>query len=464
MMEVISHTKHWVRDIVTHFLGRQSQASLRVHLARSTAGTFALKVISTGLGFLTSLVLARLLGAAGYGAYAYAMAWVRLLSVPATFGFHQLLVRNVAIYHAQEEWELLHGLLRFSDRLVLITSIILMAGAGLLGWVSLSSKNNGSMLFALWIALLALPFLSLTQLRQAAMRGFQQIIRGQLPAMLIRPLFFLITVAGLYLLFRQYMSAPLVVALNVVATIIAFGVGAYWLQKTVPYEAKITVPQIEVRAWISGAVPLLLVAGIQIINFQIDIILLGAFKDALQVGVYEVVKRVTDLVSFPLLAVEVSIAPIIASLYATGQIIRLQKLISRSAKVLLTVSLPIVVLLIVFNKLILSIFGSDFTKGAFALIVLSIGQLMNAAFGPVGQLAIHTGHEKSTAVVVGLGATINVVLNVFLIPRWGFMGAAVATMISLITWNLLLTVFVYKQTGILSTAFNFMKFDKRHNN
>ncbi len=445
-------------------LNAETNSSLRSHLTKSALGTFLLKVSSVGLGFLTSLFLARMLGAKGYGAYAYAMAWVGLLGVPATLGFHQLLVRNVAIYHTQKKWGLLHGLLSFSNRLVLIASIILMTGAALLGWVLLSSKNNSSMLSALWIALLALPFLALTQLRQAAMRGFQQIIRGQLPEALIRPLLFLITVAGVYLFFRQYVSVPLVVAVNVVATIIAFAVGAYWLQKAIPNKAKTAKPQVEARVWVSSAVPLLLVAGIQMVNFQIDIILLGAFKDAQQVGVYAVVKRIADLISFPLLAVEISIAPSIASLYATGQIIRLQKMISKSAKLLLTISLPIAVLLITFNKPALSLFGSDFTKGAFALMVLSIGQLMNAAFGPVGQLAIHTRHEKGTAVVVGLGAMINVILNVFLIPRWGVVGAAVATTVSLISWNLLLTVFVYKQTGIVSTAFNFMKFDKEHNN
>lgn len=93
-----------------------------------------------------------------------------------------------------------------------------------------------------------------------------------------------------------------------------------------------------------------------------------------------------------------------------------------------------------------------------AFIVLSIGQLINVSFGPVGQLAIHTGHEKGTAVVIGVGAMINVILNVLLIPQWGMFGAAIATAVSLTAWNLLLTIFIYMRTGILSTPFNFMDF------
>lgn len=43
----------------------------------------------------------RLLAAAGYGAYAYAMAWIALLNVLAILGMDTLLVRNIAAYRTQ---------------------------------------------------------------------------------------------------------------------------------------------------------------------------------------------------------------------------------------------------------------------------------------------------------------------------------------------------------------------------
>jgi len=61
--------------------GKVRQDSLRVTLMWNAGGTFALKVASTALLFLISLLLARLLGATGYGAYVNAMAWISLLSV-----------------------------------------------------------------------------------------------------------------------------------------------------------------------------------------------------------------------------------------------------------------------------------------------------------------------------------------------------------------------------------------------
>ncbi|WP_192868267.1 flippase [Calderihabitans maritimus] len=443
-----------LKNLIKLIPGKQDQGKLYTHLVTSTVGTFTLKVTSTGLAFLTNLLLARLLGATGYGAYAYAMAWVGLLSVPATLGFHQLLVRNVAIYHAQENWSLMQGLLRFSNRVVLITSIVLMAAAAPIGWVLFGSKNEYGMLHALWLALLMLPITALTQLRQSALRGLHQIIRGQLPEMLIRPLLLVSFIASAYLLFHQYLSALLAVLFNVVATLIALAVASHWLGKVLPEEVKTVEPETRIWPWIRNALPLLLVASIQIINFQIDFILLGAFKGAEQVGVYAIVKRVTDIIVFVLSAVEVTIAPSIASLYAREQTVQLQQMISNTAKIILAVAVPIVAVLVAFGKSILSLFGSDFMSGQLALVVLSVGQLMNAGFGPVGQLAIHTGNENGTALIVGLAALMNILLNLLLIPKWGVVGAAMATAVSLAVWNLLLSVFVYRRTGIISVAFH----------
>ena len=82
--------------------------------------------------------------------------------------------------------------------------------------------------------------------------------------------------------------------------------------------------------------------------------------------------------------------------------------------------------LIVFNDSFLLLFGKDFVQGGMALIILSLGQLINAATGPVGALLTMTGQERGAAVVLGAGATLNVLLSVILVPILGLLGAAIA--------------------------------------
>jgi O-antigen/teichoic acid export membrane protein len=63
-----------------------------------------------------------------------------------------------------------------------------------------------------------------------------------------------------------------------------------------------------------------------------------------------------------------------------------------------------------------------------------------------------TGNERETVKGVGISTVINVVLNIALIPRYGSVGAAVATAASIVIWNLLLFRAVWVRLGIRSTA------------
>ena len=83
----------WPRRIMARIAAR---AGVGPEIAWETGWSFALKAANTGLGFLTTVLLARLLGAEGYGIYAYAYALVMLLAMPAQSGLPNLIVRETA--------------------------------------------------------------------------------------------------------------------------------------------------------------------------------------------------------------------------------------------------------------------------------------------------------------------------------------------------------------------------------
>ena len=117
-------------------------------------------------------------------------------------------------------------------------------------------------------------------------------------------------------------------------------------------------------------------------------------------------------------------------------------------------ALPLVVIFFMFGDwLLFTVFGQGFVVGHMVLCVSSLGQLANAAMGSVVVLLNMTGHEKSVAKGLVFSASLNIVLNFVLIPRWGIEGAAIATSITLIFWNLLLAKVVFEKIGITSWAF-----------
>ena len=99
-----------------------------------------------------------------------------------------------------------------------------------------------------------------------------------------------------------------------------------------------------------------------------------------------------------------------------------------------------------------TIFGSEFTRGAIALAILSAAQLVNAFTGPANSLLNMTGHEDDQLKAMTVGVAINAALNALLIPRWDIVGAAIATGTSLIVWNILLVRMVRNQLGLNATA------------
>ncbi len=426
--------------------------SLRFTLMRNAGGTFILKVASTALIFLMTLLLARLLGSTGYGTYAYALAWFGILSVLCVFGLDKLLVREVSIFNARSAWGLMRGILRWSNFTALVVSAGFALLAGITIWI-VSERLESQMTYTLLVALIMLPLIVLLRLRQAAMRGLHYVVGGQLPEMLIMPISFFIIIGIMYLFIRNALSAPIAMTAQVAAVAFALIVGVRQLQIFLPPSAKEAYPVYQGWTWMHIVMPLVFLDFMTMINSQIDIILLGLMRSTGSVGIYAVAKKGAGLITFVLIAVNIALAPTIARMYAAGEMDKLQRMITKSARIILIGSLPIAIVLIIFGHwFLLFFFGQDFIQGERALAILGAGQLINAATGSVGLLLIMTGYERDAALCVGISAAVNIILNLILIPRWGLEGAAAATATAVILWNILLTVLVYRRLGIHPTA------------
>ena len=420
-------------------------------ISRATA-VFCLKVTSHSLTLLTSMFLANLLGASGYGVYTYAIAWTNLLSIPATLGLDKLLVREIAIYQTQSSWDLMRGILRWANQTVLWGSIGLALLAGAIAYVS-GRVTQSQTLLAFCIALVSLPIASLRSLRLAAMRGLHKIAIGLLPETLLAPLLVIALTATVDLILPERLVAPWVVGIYLISTTITFGIGARLLANCVPPQIRETIPKYQVRVWLRSAFPLMLLGGMLIINNRTDILMLGAIKGTEAVGIYVVCIRGAQLITFILMAVNTNLAPTAASLYAQGKLNELQGVITQCSRVVSVVSFLITVILIAASNWYLSLFGSEFIQGQNALIFLCIGSFVNATTGSVGVLLNMTGHEGYNAASVAASAILNVIGNALLIPRFGIDGAALTTASSTIFVNVVKVLWVRQKLGIDATAF-----------
>ena len=113
---------------------------------------------------------------------------------------------------------------------------------------------------------------------------------------------------------------------------------------------------------------------------------------------------------------------------------------------------PVAAGLILFGRRFLLLFGPQYTSGQTALVLLSLGQLVNIVAGPVAGLLTMTGHERDVVMGVGLGTGANLALSLILIPLWGINGAACAAAASLILWNVFLVRRVRRRLALSPIA------------
>lgn len=434
------------------FTSKGEKNSLKNKLIKGAAGSLGLKVSSSILSFVMSLVFARFLGRVGLGTYSYANTWAKLLAIPAALGLDQLMIREIAIYRNKAKYGLMGGILRWSNIIVTSCSVCLVILAIIAAW-QLQGKSNPELTWAVALAMVTVPIISLRSLRMGAMKGLHKVVLGQTPDSLFSPLIIISLTTAAYFILSDRFSVFWVLGIKIFASIITFVIGTRWLLKSLPKEVKTVAPEYNSKKWLADALPFMFLGTSQLLNSRIDILMLGSIRGVEAVGIYAVLLGITKLNMFVHQAANSALAPNIATLYSEGKIRQLERVIQKSAISVFLVSLIIGGTIMLLGDRFLSIFGEEFLPGRTALNILILGPVFTSFTGAVGLLLNMTGNQNYTAFAVGTSAILNIILNSLLIPLWGINGAATATTTSFIVINIMKVIFVKRKLGISLYSF-----------
>jgi O-antigen/teichoic acid export membrane protein len=196
-----------------------------------------------------------------------------------------------------------------------------------------------------------------------------------------------------------------------------------------------------------------------ITTFQVNLqtLLVGAMNSIAGVGVFSVAANLNSLGNLFSSSINTSSRPIIAELHDRRDHAQLEYVYQTTAQWSLTVNLPVFLIMVLFPKPILSIFGPGFTEGSTTLVILACANLVNVGTGMGGIILDMTGHTKLKLVNSIIRLVLHLVLNVLLIPRWGIVGAALAFFFAESTINLVRLLQVYFLMGLLPYSRSFVK-------
>ena len=421
--------------------------------------SFFLRIGGQLLGFFLTLLIAKYFGAEALGEYMLAVVVLRIFTLLAKLGLDTTSIRFSASFAAQNKWK---SLLLFFKKVYFILILSSLVSSFVMYFLSniIADFLNINSEYVRTFSYFVLPMVFFV-LHYQSLRGLKKIGIFSFYYRMSQALFTIIIILIL-LQFSNDPSIPFhayIISLLFVSILSLLSFRNVLKEKNNNYEEEIIIEHQTLKNILVISLPLMLAQSVQLIMIWTDKLMIGNMISVTDVGIYGVAFKLSMFASVTLMAINSIAAPKFAEMYAEKNMKGLKKIVQKSTKMIFWSTLPLLIIFFLFPTFFLGIFGEEFKIGANAFIILSIGMLISAFSGSVGNLLQMTGKQLVFMKILIAGAIINVGLNYLLIPESnplsefgisGINGAAIANMCSIVFWNLSMVLVVKKQFGFLT--------------
>ena len=413
-------------------------------MAVGTSIIFAGTIVSMLFEFLSRILIIRSTSTAEYGIFALALVILNIVVIIATLGLQDGATRHIAYHRGRGDLERVYSTVVSSLELTaaagVVCGIVMYAAAGLLADV-FGMPQLG---YVVRIFAVGVPFFAAIRVLVAVYRGFdsvkERVYFNDLMQFSLR-IVMLAVVMYLGLSFGWVIFAYLV---PIVLTGILFA--GYTVRRFPAMKASFVPVRWELLVL---SVPLLINGVLNQLMTWTDTLMLGYYKTAEIVGLYNGAVPVAQMISVILISTTFMYVPIISQLYSKGKIVEMRRNYAVLTKWIFSATLPSFFLVFFFPSAVLTVlFGAEYSAAAAALQILTLGFFVHTFLGPNGMTLIALGKTQLLMRLSIISVLINIILNILLIPKFGMIGAAAASVVSLIIVNLFRTVQIYNHSRI----------------
>jgi O-antigen/teichoic acid export membrane protein len=369
----------------------------------------SLTVRALGLGMV--MVLARYLGAEGYGTYQRAEAFVFLFSIVANLGLDLILTREVA-RHSPRVSEYLPGVLTLKLLLWPVAIALVLGFAYARGY-------EGDFLWGIYCYGVILLLSAVGSAFDGVFQGLDSMRYTAIANVANQAVF--VAVGFAFVLLQK--DLRWVLSALVVAGVVRLVVSASLLAR-LRIRWRKPAPA---TLWylLKQSIPIAAAASFTVIYAQLDSVMLGDLKGNDQVGWYKAGAKF--LLFFTVLRESflVAIFPVLASVPRDDRK-RLGHLVTQATRYQLIVALYFILCFVFLPRVAPKLLGHEFANTARVLPIMAWILVPSTISITMGRVLVATGNQKRVMVATGLTLLVNVGLNLALIPRFEYMGAAVA--------------------------------------
>ena len=418
--------------------------------------SFLIRIGGQVMGFLLTLIIAHYFGAKGLGDYVLSIVVLRIFTLFSKLGMDTFSIRFIASFAKQEKWKSIQLFRNKIIRLLSITSLIF----SLLMYCfseDIASLVNAKAEHVRLNAFFVLP-LAFFMLHYQSLRGLKKIAEFSFFYRMAQATFSIISI----FIITQFIvdgNVPVYAYLSSlgIVSLLAFIVFFNSYNKIKRISDDEQIEELKYSEILKVSIPLMFAQCVQFIMAWTDKLMLGNMMGAEEVGIYFTAFKLSMFASIALMAINSIASPKFAELYGKKDFDGLKKVAHQSSKMIFLATLPLVLLFFAFPEFLLGLFGEEFKVGVKAFVFLSFGKLISSLSGSVGNILQMTGKQIIFMNILFVGAIVNVLLNFLLIPKFGINGAALASMISLSMWNLIMVYFVKREFGFYTFYIPFLK-------
>jgi O-antigen/teichoic acid export membrane protein len=377
------------------------------------------------IGMAVTPVLVRLLGSSKYGEYAFVLSIVALVFIFVEAGVFDGLRKYIAESRQRDDWQA--HVFAFYVRIAVVLSVgmaVLVVAVATSGVVSEVLGEQ----FTVYAYIIAVMIVSeqLFSVARGTLMGFGLEAWSE-PLRVARNV-----VYGTVAIALAYLGLDVVGVLigEVVGAFLVAVVGFALIARNVPLRTVLQpspeyLPRSELLSFNANGIMLnLLIVSL----YNLDIVTIQWFVDSSATGYYKAALVVTELLWFAPLAVQMVFLQSASRLWSRGETERLTSLSARGTRYTLLFTLLLATgIAILAEPFVTFYFGPEFVVAVTPLLILLPGTVSFAVARPLTAVAQGSGNLRPLVYATGAAALLNLVLNIAFVPRYGIIGAAVAT-------------------------------------
>lgn len=412
-------------------------------IAYNTIVSFVSRVLGTLGALLVVGLMTRYLGEAGYGSYNTILAFLYIFSVLADLGLYSISVREISKEGANETEIITHA---FSLRFW--AGFFIFALAPVIAWLfpySLDVK------LGIILAALGSWFLSNAQVLMGVFQKYLKMERVALADLAGR----IVQLGLVILVVIKNLGFFAVILTYTLSSFVNFLLAFIFARKYILFKIGWNVSYW--KKMLKSSLPLAISAIFVMIYFKLDTVMLSLMKPAEDVGIYGVAYKILEtLIFFP--AMFVGLVMPLLSKNASVNLAEFKRIAQKTFDVLLFFAMPLAVGGLFLSKQIIHLVagqGFDNAAGVLQILVFATAIIF---FGSLfSSMIIAAEKQRALAKIYAIGAVVNFSVNLILIPKFSYWGAASSTLFTELLVTGLMVVAIKKYVGFSPVFSAFLK-------